>query len=117
MKPFKIYFFHLLHAQDKEFHPVAPPAAGPTRVQAQRCDEGVPEKRPLTTCPHRAPPLSAGPQVTEGPAGGAALHTEAGRGQGGHQGLCQIYRQTSKHHRDEQGQVTEEEREMPAPPR
>lgn len=111
MKPFKMYLFHSLHAQDKEFHAAAPPAAGSTGVQAQRRDEGVPERRPLAARPHRAPPLSAGPQVTEGPAGGAALRPQAGRGQGGHQGLCQINGQTSEQHRDEQGQVTGEERD------
>lgn len=92
--------------QDKELHAAAPPAAGPARVQAQRRDEGVSAKRPAASRPHRAPPVSAGPQVAEGPAGGAAMRPQAGRGQGGHQGLCQIYRQTTERHRGQQGQVT-----------
>lgn len=93
----------LLPPQDKELHSVAAPTPGTTGVQAQWCDEGVPGERPFTTDCHGAPPLSAGPQVTEGPAGGAALHPEAGRGQGYHQGLCQIHSETSGCHRDEKG--------------
>lgn len=85
--------------QNKELHAAAPPAAGPAGVQAQRRDEGVPGKGPAAPRPHRAPPVSAGPQVAEGPASGAALRPQAGRGQGDHQGLCQIYRQTNEHHR------------------
>lgn len=92
--------------QDKELHAPASPAAGPAGVQAQRRDEGVFGKRPAAPHPHRAPPVSAGPQVAEGPAGGAALRPQAGRGQGGHQGLCQIYRQTTEGHRGQQCQVT-----------
>lgn len=92
--------------QDKELHAAAPPPAGPAGVQAQRRDEGVLGKRPAAPHPHRAPPVSAGPQVAEGPAGGAALRPQAGRGQGGHQGLCQNYWQTTERHRGQQGQVT-----------
>ncbi|TNN04043.1 hypothetical protein fugu_001072 [Takifugu bimaculatus] len=53
-------------------------------VQAERRHEGVPGERRLTANPHRASPLSVGPQATEGPAGGAALHPEAGQGQSRH---------------------------------
>lgn len=98
----------LLPPQDKAFHSVAAPAPGTAGVQAQWRDEGVPGERPFTADPHGAPPLGAGPQVTEGPAGGAALPPEAGRGQGCHQGLCPIDSQTSGCHRDEKGQVTED---------
>lgn len=64
--------------QDKELHPRAAPAPSPTRVQAQRRDEGISGGRPFAADPDRAPPLSAGPQVTEGPPSGPALHPEAG---------------------------------------
>lgn len=108
---------HSFHpAQDKALHAVTAPAPGPTRVQAQRCDEGVPAGRPSTPDPDGAPPISAGPQVTEGPPGGPALRTEAGRGRGDHQRLCQIHSETSGGHRGAEGQVTEDERVV-APPR
>lgn len=99
--------FSSLPPQDKALHTGASPALGPTRVQAQRCDEGVPGGRPTASHPDGAPPLSAGPQVTEGPRRGAALRPEAGRSRGDHQGLCQIHRETSGCHREEKGQVTE----------
>lgn len=82
------YIFHVWLTQDKELHAAAPPAAGPAGVQAQRRGKGVPSEGRAAPSPHRAPPGSAGPQVAEGPAGGAALRPQAGGGQGDHQGLC-----------------------------
>lgn len=93
-------------SQDKALHTVAAPAPDPTGVQAQRRDEGVPGGRPFTANPHRAPSLSTGPKVTEGPPGGSAVCPEAGRGRGDHQGLYQIHSETSDCHRYGKGQVT-----------
>lgn len=108
--------FSSLLPQDKALHSVAAPAPGPSRVQAQRRYEGVPGGRPITADPDGAPPLSAGPQATEGPPSGPALHPEAGQGRCDHQGLCQIHSETSDCHRGEKGQVTEDERVVGPPP-
>ncbi len=102
--------FSSLLPQDKALHSVAAPAPGPSRVQAQWRDEGVPGGRPFTADPDGAPPLSAGPQAAEGPPGGPALRPEAGRGRCDHQGLCQIHSETADCHRGEKGQVTEDGR-------
>lgn len=108
--------FSLLSLQDKTLHTVASPAADATWVQAERHNEGVPGERLLTTNPHGAPPLGTGPQVTEGPAGGAALRPEAGKGQSHHQRLRPVHSETSGRHTDVKGQVTDDERDV-APPR
>lgn len=71
-------------SQNKELHAVAAAAVVTPWVQAERHHEGVPGERRLTANPHRASSLSIGPQATEGPAGGAALHPEAGQGQSRH---------------------------------
>lgn len=95
--------------QDKALHAAAPPASGPTRVQAERRDEGVAGGGLPTAHPDGAPPLSAGPQATEGPSDGAALRPEAGRGRGHPQGLCRIHEEPRERRR-ESGQVAQEER-------
>jgi len=95
----------LFSPQDKELHPDAAPTSGPSGVEAQRRDEGVPGGRPSAAHPDGAPPLSAGPPVTEGPENGPGLRPEAGQGPCDHQGLCQI--QAS----DGEGQLTPEERD------
>lgn len=97
-------------SQNKELHAVAAAAVVTSCVQVERRYEGVPGERRLTANPHRASPLSTGPQATEGPAGGAALHPEAGQGQSRHRRLCPIHTGTSGCHGNSECQVTEGER-------
>lgn len=103
----------LMVSQNQELHAAAASPAVTSWVQAERRDEGVPGERRLTANPHRASPLSAGSKAAEGPAGGAALHPEAGQGQSCDRRLCPIHRGTSGCHGEGKGQVTQGEMTIP----
>lgn len=72
------------YPQDKAIHTAEAAAPGPIRVQAQRCDEGVPAGRLFKAHPDGAPPVGPGPQVAEGSPSGPPVCPEAGQRRSDH---------------------------------